>query len=296
MAENRIDSSIKIGLLIVALTWLLFTAYQFLKGAFNIFRDYFWISLTDTAGAMGMAFRAMAALIAVLTILFFILKKDLKKPELFMSIRWILIGEMVCFLSLIPVVIWGLAVVVGAESNIFGLGNFVESTLPVMIEAIGIPIVLAKLFLELNPNKPANGAIKWGLVSGVFYVFVFWINNTGNWMGAITRNGIEYVTAYPDHILSFGLTAIGLLALVILGLSIIKKSAGASSLDDLELHKIGILITGVGLYFVINYVLWLFLGTDAKWSTWYAWFLGHNVELWLMTIPLVGVPLLFKKK
>ena len=237
----------------------------------------------------------MAALIAVLTVLFFILKKDLTKPELFMSVRWILLGEIVCFLSLIPVVIWGLSVVIGTETITFGLGNFVESTLPVMIEAIGIPIVLAKLFLELNPNKPAKGAIKWGLISGVYYVFVLWINNTGNWMGAINRNGIEYVTTYPDHILSFGLTSIGLLALALYGVYIIKNSRGANSLDELDLHKIGVLITGVGLYFIVNYVMWLFLGTDAKWSTWYAWFLGHNVELWMMSLPLVGIPLLFKK-
>jgi hypothetical protein len=294
--ENKIDSSIKIGLLIVTICWFLFTTYQFLKGAFNIYRDYFWISLSDTSGTLGMGFRSMAALIAILTILFFIRKKDLKKSELFMSVRWVLLGEIVCFLSLIPVVVWGLAVVFGIESSIFGLGNFVESTLPVMIEAIGIPIVLAKLFLELNPDKPARGAIKWSLISGIYIVFVLWINNTGNWIGAITRNGIEYVTAYPDHILSFGLTSIGLLALALFGVYIIRKSWNASSLTELDFRKIGFLITGVGLYFIINYVMWLFFGTDAKWSTWYAWFLGHNVELWLMSIPLVGIPLMFKKQ
>lgn len=296
MVENKLDSPLKLGLLIVALTWFLFTTYQFLKGAFNIYRDYFWVSLTDTSGTLGMGFRSMASLIAVLTILFFILKKDLKKPELFMSIRWVLLGEIVFFLSLIPVVVWGLAVVVGLESNIFGLGSFVESTLPVMIEAIGIPIVLARLFLELNPDKPARGAIRWTLISGVYIVFVLWINNTGNWMGAITRNGIEYVTAYPDHILSFGLTSIGLLALALYGVYIIRKSWDANSLVDLNMRKIGVLITGVGVYFLVNYMLWLFLGTAAKWSTWYAWFLGHNVELWMMSLPLVGIPLIFKNK
>ncbi len=115
-------------------------------------------------------------------------------------------------------------------------------------------------------------------------------------MGAITRNGIEYVTAYPDHILSFALTSVGLLVLALFGVYIIRKSWDVGSLADLDLRKIGVLITGVGLYFVVNYVMWLFLGTDAKWSTWYAWFLGHNVELWMMTIPLVGIPLLLKKK
>ncbi len=296
MAHDKLDSPLKLGLLIVALTWLLFTGYQFLKGAFNIYRNYFWVSLTDTSAALGLGFRTMAALIAVLTILFFVLKRDLKKPELLMSIRWVLVGEIVCFLSLIPVVIWGLSVVLGFESNSFGLGSFIESTLPIMIESIGIPIVLAKLFLELNPDKPAKGAIRWALISGVYIVFVLWINNTANWIGAITRSGIEYVTAYPDHILSFGLTSIGLLALALYGLYLVKKSWDVNVLAELELNKIGVLVTGVGLYFVVNYVMWLFLGTNAKWSTWYAWFLGHNMELWMMSLPLVGVPLLFKKK
>ena len=296
MAKDKLDSPLKVGLLIVALTWLLFTGYQFLKGAFNIYRNYFWVSLTDTSAALGLAFRTMAALIAVLTVLFFVLKRDLKKPELFMSIRWVLIGEIVCFLSLIPVLIWGLAVVLGLESNTFGLGSFVESTLPIMIEAIGIPIVLAKLFLELNPDKPAKGAIRWALISGVYIVFVLWINNTANWIGAITRSGIEYVTAYPDHILSFGLTSVGLLALALYGVYLVKKSWDVNFLAELDLKKIGLLVTGVGLYFVVNYVMWLFLGTTAKWSTWYSWFLGHNMELWMMSFPLVGLPLLFKKK
>ncbi len=296
MAQDKLDSHLKMGLLIVTLTWLLFTGYQFLKGAFNIYRNYFWVSLTDTSAALGLAFRTMAALIAVLTVLFFVLKRDLKKPELFMSIRWVLIGEIVCFLSLIPVLIWGLAVVLGLESNTFGLGSFVESTLPIMIEAIGIPIVLAKLFLELNPDKPAKGAIRWALISGVYIVFVLWINNTANWIGAITRSGIEYVTTYPDHILSFGLTSVGLLALALYGVYLVKKSWDVNFLAELDLKKIGVLVTGVGLYFLVNYVMWLFLGTTAKWSTWYSWFLGHNMELWMMSFPLVGLPLLFKKK
>ena len=29
------------------------------------------------------------------------------------------------------------------------------------------------------------------------------------------------------------------------------------------------------------------------WSTWYAWFLGHNLDLWFLSLPLVGLPLIF---
>ncbi|MCX8150339.1 MAG: hypothetical protein N3D85_02390 [Candidatus Bathyarchaeota archaeon] len=289
--------SLKIGLFVVTISWFLFTAYEFLKGAFNIGKEYgFWISLTDTAGAFGLGFRTAAALIAVVTTLFFVLKRDLTKPELYMSIRWMLLGEIVCFLALFPCVIWGLLILAGTNISMLGLGFFTESTLPVMIESIGIPIVLAKLFFELNPNKPAKGAIKWALIGGTFYLFVHWINNTGNWVGAITRRGIEYVTAYPDHILSAGLTTVGLLVLAIYSAYFSKKSIGANSLAELDLRKVGVIITALGLYFLIIYVMWLFLGTNEKWSTWYAWFLGHNMDLWLMSLPLVGVPLLFKEK
>lgn len=291
------NGPLKIGLLTVAVTWFLFTAYEFLKGAFNIGKEYgFWISLTDTAGAFGLGFRTAAALIAVFTVLFFVFKKDLSKPELFMSIRWMLLGDIVCFLALFPCVIWGMLILTGANISMVGLGFFVESTLPVMIESIGIPIVLAKLFFELNPNKPSRGAIKWALIAGTVYLFVHWINNTGNWVGAISRMGIEYVTSYPDHILSVGLTTVGLLALAVYAAYFTKKSIGANSLAEVNLRKVGVIITALGLYFLLIYVMWLFLGTNAKWSTWYAWFLGHNMDLWLMSLPLVGVPLLFKEK
>jgi len=141
-----------------------------------------------------------------------------------------------------------------------------------------------------------RGAIKWGLITGTFYLFVHWVNNTGNWIGAISREGIEYVTAYPDHIFSLGLTSIGLLALMLSTAYFTKKSIGANSLSELDLRKVGAIITAIGLYFLIVYVMWLFLGTDAKWSTWYAWFLGHNMDLWMMALPLVGLPLLFTRK
>jgi hypothetical protein len=82
MEEGRLDSSIKTGLLIVALSWFLYTFYNFTKGAFNISKSVFWIELTDTAGVIGLGFRTVASFIAVITILFFIFRKNLTKPFL----------------------------------------------------------------------------------------------------------------------------------------------------------------------------------------------------------------------
>jgi len=209
-----------------------------------------------------------------------------------MSIRWIILGETIFMIALFPVIIWSLATAFSG-SNTVGLGSFIETTLPVFVESVIIPAVLLKLFLELNPNKPDKGAIKWGLIAGTVYLFMFWLNNTGNWIGAIERKGIEYITMYPDHILSFGLTTIGLLALTVYAAVYSKKSTVAKTFSELNLRKAGAIMTLLGLYFMLNYVLWLFLGTDAKWSTWYAWLLGHNMDLWVLMLPLIGVPLIF---
>lgn len=295
MSNPQINTHLRVGILIVAFTWFFFTGFQFIKSAFNIYGDpsrMFWVSLSDNAGTFGLGFRTMAALIAVLTILFFVTKKDLTKPEVTMSIRWIILGEAVFMLALFPCIVWSAAAALGV-SNTMGLGSFIESTLPIIVESVIIPVLLFKLFLELNPNKPARGAIKWGLISGISYLFMFWLNNTGNWIGAIERKGIEYVTMYPDHILSIVLTGGGLLALSIYAVIYTRNSAVKETFSRLDLRKIGAIITLLGLYFLINYVLWLVLGTDQKWSTWYAWLLGHNMDLWLLSLSLIGIPLIF---
>jgi hypothetical protein len=52
----------------------------------------------------------------------------------------------------------------------------------------------------------------------------------------------------------------------------------------------------VGLYFAVHYVMWILLGSAGGWGTWYAWMMGHNLDLWAMFLPIVGVLLLFYRK
>jgi hypothetical protein len=148
----------------------------------------------------------------------------------------------------------------------------------------------------LNPSKPTKGAIKWGLIAGTVYVFVFWLNNAGNWVYTIMQNGAEYLTSYPENLLSFGLGSIGLLALGIFTAYFSKKSIGTETVEKLKLKTIGAIIVVLGLCYFWNYMTWIFLGRPELWSAWYAWFLGHNMDLWVLAIPLVGLPLLFERK
>lgn len=292
--ERKVDLSLIFGLFTVSLVWFLFNNFNFLKGGFNIYKFTFWIALTDTAGMFGLGFRTMAALVAVITVSFFLVKKQLSKPELLMSVRWVILGETVYLLSLFPVLVWFIDLYFGASS--MGLGSIIETLFPVIVESVIMPIFLIKLFLAMNPNKPEKGIIKWSLIAATSYTLMFWLNNTGNWTSAITEKGIEYVTAYPDHIISFGLTTIGLLILTLYTAYFSKKSMSLTSLKEIDLRKIGAILTALGLYFFAIYVMWLLFGTDAKWSTWYAWFLGHNMDLWALSLPLIGIPLLFQKK
>lgn len=298
MAKVKADYPLKIGLLLVAIAWFLFTVYQFIKGSLHgASADWpFWIVLTDTTGIIGLAFRTAGSFMAVIAVLFYILKRDLSGPEATMTFRWILVAEVVYWLALLPSGVWGILPASGDFiAADFGLRFLIETGIPCLVESLVAPIVLVKLFFELKP-KESKGAIKWGLISGTVYVFVFWLDNTCNWIVAIMEKGIEYVSLYPVNLLSFGLTSVGLLLLTLYTAYFSRKSIGTKKLNKLNWRKIGAIILGLGLYFDVIYVLWLFFGSVGGWGTWYAWFLGHNMNLWVLALPLVGLPLLFNGK
>lgn len=168
--------------------------------------------------------------------------------------------------------------------------------IPCLFEAIVFPIALFKVVLNLSPTKPKNGAIKWGLIAGTCYIFVWWLNNTGMWIWTVIWKGTEILTVYPENMVSFVFTVFGLLALGIFMAYFTKKSIGTEKLEQLKLKTVGVIIVVAGFYFLWNYLTWIFFGKSELWSDWYAWFLGHNLDLWALSLPLLGLPLLFKKR
>ena len=292
MISNRIHLSLRIGLFIIALAWFSFTFYEFAFGIVNrdIFPDRLWI-FTDIPATLGLGFRTGASFIAVIIALFYLVKKGFSKLETVTSLRWLILFEAANFLSLLP---YGYGWLV--NPRVPSLAIFLESNLPLAVESLFIPLALIMLFFNLSPNKPTNGAIKWALISGTIYLFVFWLNNMGNWMATVIIKGTDYITTYPVNLFSFLLTLVGLLLLALYTLSLTKKSFELTDLTKLNQKKIGYIITIFGLYFLINHLLWTFFETPGGWSWWYAWFFNHNIDLWLLAAPLVGLPLIFLKK
>jgi len=307
MAEAKFYSPLKIGLLIVALAYFLFTFHAMFTlswiGEWERLTSSvsFWIFITDVSGYFGIVFRFIASIIAIAAIIFCFAKKDLATPTTFKILKWILVLEAMYWLGLLVSGVWGVlpgelgGSVSGGTGLHFNIGSLITTGIPCLVGAIAIPITLFKLASELKPNKPAKGAIKWGLIAGTVYVFVFWLNNTGIWIVTVMSKGTEYFSAYPENLLSFALTVYGLSALLVFAAYFAGKSisTGAASFEKLDLRTLGAIIVALGLYFLWNYLTWMFFG---GWNDWYAWFLGHNLNLWLLSLPLVGLPLLFKRQ
>ncbi len=296
MAEPKLNSPLKIGLLVVSIVYFLFTLHAMFTlswiGEWEGLSEPLasWLFVTDISAIFFLVFRFLAGMIAVGAIIFCFAKKSLSAPTTLKILKWILVFEALYWVGLLMSGVWGVMPASGLQFNV---GSLITTGIPCLVSSIAIPIALFKLASKLNPNKPMKGAIKWGLIAGTIYVFVFWLNNTGMWIVTVMSRGTEYLTTYPENLLSFALTTIGLLALAVFTAYFAKKSAGTETLEKLDLRTLGAIITALGLYFLWNYLTWIFFG---GWSEWYAWFLGHNLDLWMLSLPLVGLPLLFKRQ
>ena len=284
MIKQKFYSPLKIGLLIVALSYFLFTLHTTFTlswiGEWNRITGSFSFDIfaEDISGFIGLIFRFAAGIIAFVAIIYYFAKKNLSKPAAYKILRWILIFEAIYWLGLLT------TAVVSVQSLVqMGLDNapimsllrsMALGAIPLLVESIVLPIALFILASKLNPDKPVKKAIKWGLITGTIYIIVFWLTNTSMWfITLIYEKGTGYLTAYPQNMLSFILTTFGLLALAIYTAYFSKKSSGAKTLQELKLKTIGVIILALGMYFLWNYLTWIFFGGNYIWSDWYAWFL-----------------------
>lgn len=307
MAETKLYSSLKIGLLIISIAYFLFTfhalftlswigEWEYVTGSFS-----FWIFITDVSAYFGLIFRFIASLIAVAAILLYFAKKGFSAQMTFKVLKWILVLEAIYWVPLFLSGVMGflpaeLSGSGGGAGLTFNVALLITTGIPCLVSSTAIPLSLFKLASKLNLNKPPKEAIKWGLIAGIAYVFVFWLNNTGMWISTLLSKGTEYVGAYPENTLSFALTIYGLPALAVFTAYFTRKSIGTEAFEKLNPRPLGAIITALGLYFLWNYLTWIFFGGNYLWSDWYAWFLGHNLDLWMLSLPLVGLPLLFKRQ
>ncbi len=305
MTEEKFYSPLKVGLFIVALSYFLFALHSTFElswiGEWNRIGGQghflFDIFVEDISGFIGIIFRFAASIIAICAAIFYLNKGTLTTSKNYKLLRWVLVLEAIYWLGLIMTAVLNvqnsLQLGAHASANLL-INSWLLTTIPSVVEATLIPATLLILAYKLSPAKPLNGVIKWALITGTSYIFVFWLTNTSMWFITLRlETGYGYLTTYPQNLVSFILTTFGLLALTIYSAYFTKKSSVAKSLQELNLKIVGGLILALGMYFLWNYLTWIFFGGNYVWSFWYAWFLGHNMDLWMLSLPLLGVPLLF---
>jgi hypothetical protein len=53
-------------------------------------------------------------------------------------------------------------------------------------------------------------------------------------------------------------------------------------------------LTLLGVYFIISFfLLYALPGLVGEKSIWSSFFTGHNVDLWMLALPIIGIPLMF---
>jgi hypothetical protein len=283
--------SFNLGVFVVVLSWFSFTLYQFGRGIMGQM-----VYFTDVPGSVGLGFRTAAGLISLVIVLFYLFKKNLLPTELSISVRWVVLLEAVYWLTLLPSAIWGF------QFDGFGYSKaliIVSTGLPCLLESTLTPAFLFLLFFKLKSSNPTEIKIKWVLISGTIYIFVFWFNYTMQWFAEIIRSGASFITCYPVNALAFILTTVGLFALVLYSMrctiSYAKEPLKGEVFEHFNLKYIGVIITAFGFYFDIIFLLWLLFGSPSGWTMWHTFFIYHNVDLWMLSLPLAGIPLAFRK-
>lgn len=296
---------LKVGLLIVVFAYFLFNAHSLFNlswvGEWNRLTNNstarFDIYIEDVTAAVGVVFRFAAGIIAVVSVLYYFTKGLPSTAKLYNILKVIIVFEAIYWFGLVAtaaVEVRSLIMSPFHLSIVHLLTSMMTGAIPAVVESVAFPIVLLILAYKLNPNKPST-TLKWTLISGTFLVFVFWLTNMSIWISIVSFGGWIGVTNYLINMVSFILTIFGLLALAIYAAGY-TVSFSRSKTQTLSIKTVGVIITSLGMFFLWEYLSWIFFGGNYLWGSWYAWFLGHNLDLWLLSLPMLGLPLLFTNK
>lgn len=301
--KQKFYSPFKIGLLVILIAFFMFTLYGLITvewiGEWEGLEasTSFWIFITDMSSLVGLVLRFIGSLLAVVAYGYYFVKKGLSTHLADRVIKLVLIAEAVYWFTFITSGIWGftpiLDTILGESFTIFSISFILSTGIPCLFEAIFLPFALVKIVTYFGPTEHNAKVIKWGLIAGTGYIFVWWLNNTGLWINAVIIKGTQYLINYPVNMISFVSTVLGLLTLGIVAIYFSKKSIGSQQIENLNLRIVGAIVIFAGLYYLWNYLAGILYGTEL-WSVWYAWLLGHNLDLWALSLPLIGISLLFK--
>ena len=288
--ENKSWWAFKIGLFLVTFFWFILTLYKLstviLYGIF--------VPFTDLPATFGLGFRIAASMIALVVSIRFLRNRSFSSANASFSIKLVILFEAIYWLLFLPSGIWGFQYSTILYSHVFFI---IEAGLPCTVAAIVIPIMFAILFFKLQTKKAPKEIIKWSLIAAVAYLLVFWFNYTAQWWSEIFISGLDFLIQSRLYTFEFALTVGGLLLIALYTAIYAKESLMVDSIAKLDLRKAGAIITAFGVYFDLILLLWVLVPDAGNALTvWPTFAIEHNADLWMASLPLIGLPLLFSLK
>jgi hypothetical protein len=283
------DSFMKIALIIVATSFLLYTTYQAITTTLfvahfptviNVLPNFITSSqpqlqlalflFQELAGSVGSYLRLTAAILAVNSaILYF-----RNNPKYLQKFRLVLLFESLYFLLLLPAATNHL---IGSAISTSAFLNFYTGV-SVLLQALLVFPALFLLSYKLKNPREAPSILKWVVIAAPLYVFGFWVRHGLFWVYALSssappQTGLAETVGFLDS----GLT----LFVAALVTTVACQDFWRHGKPNLRLAAAAISL--VGVYFV-SYDL------VSVWVPVYRDFLPLT-DFWMLTLPILGVAL-----
>ena len=304
-----------LGMAATFFVWMCYWMYVDVKFATQLIaeRSFFveqtsiswWTALfyaTEFTPSIGIALRWIAAVLVLISALTINIKKEVTLSMVKRKVCAALVLEGVNILTLVPALISGFTFAfVGEALWYYGrTPSIVVVLVNGFVSLATLLAILPNLFnlrSKIASNSPNEEILKWGSITAVAYLFVLWFTYSMAWAASLVpwadraQPGIE-ILLNPLDLISFIATVIGLLAIAIYGLKALHPAIKKS--DRLSLKRIGITMTGLGLYFVIMTIIFILLGGyHAHPTVWMEITMPvHNPEFWCIAFIVSGPYLL----
>lgn len=280
------NSGIRISLLIVALSYLLYNIYQASVTTVFLFEFSSTLSLftsnqeiafhlpllllQEAAGSLGVYVRLVGGLLAFQTAWLFAKGNDLH----FEKLSKVLLLESIHFLLLLPS---GINHIITSATLPGGLFN-IYTGISFLLQPL---LIFPSLFMASRKLKTSqkNVEFKWFAIAAICYVFGLWINHFLLWVYALVPLGNQQ----SSLITTIG-SANSVLSLLISGILTVAVYLIFERKKKLNINLIGVTLALIGFYFVIYALV-------SLWVPVYGSFLVLT-EFWLIVLPILGMTIL----
>jgi hypothetical protein len=286
------------------------TAQLISEGSFFVqqTRVGWWTAIfyaTEVTPSAGIVFRWIASILALYSALVFVKKGRQSIPAVKGKVANALLLEGANYLTMIPVVVSGFTYPfmegLWYYGEIPGIVVFLLNGLATLAAVIIIPLFVFKLRSKIVHESPVEEVIKWSCLTGAAYLFVFWFVYSISWLASLVpwnvraQPGVE-ILYNPLDMASFLLTVFFLLIVMLYGWVTLIPVARRRSPPSLK--RLGVLMTGLGIYFVaILTIFFLYGGYHAHPTIWME-ILGpvHNPDCWCVALIPIGLYVAFKSR